>query len=189
MYLINILPPNEVIGAALIHLFAGTFVAFMFLYLALFLLRPKLLISPYICRRGNKYWFKIVNKSLYHAFDVKIELFRMAPISHSGGRFNVDIHPVKLHTSDWTSINRFRRKYSEKDPFSLFAQTIFTEENIEIPLRENGTYLELQLTARHGLSGLADRFIMQFPNEAAIKAGDKFCFGQNLGTIPENQSF
>ena len=189
IYLINILPANEVIGAALIHLLAGTFVAFMFLYLALLLLRPKLLISPYICKRGNKYWFKIVNKSMYHAFDVKIELFRMVPINHSGGRSNVDIHAVKLHTSDWTSINRFRRKYSEEDPFSLFAQTIFTEEDLEVPLRENGSYLELQLTARHGLTGLADRFIMQFPNETIIKTGDKFCFGENLGTQPENQSF
>lgn len=189
LYLLTILPKNEIIGASLIHILAGTIVAFGFLFLLLTFMRPRLLLSPNICFKEGGYWFKIVNRSIYHAFDVKIELFKMVPVPNVGGRSNVNIYPVKLRTSDWTSMNRFRKKYNDKDPFSLFAQTIFTDEDIATPLKKNGTYLVLQVTARHGLTGLADRFVQQFPNESVISAGHKFAYGINLSTIPENQSF
>ena len=186
-YLLMLLPKREIIGAILIHLLAGTLVAFVFLYLVLVFLRPKIAISPYICYRDSSFWFKIVNMSMYHAFDIKIELFKMVPLIHSAGNSNVDIYNTKLKTSDWTSINRYRRKHSEKDPFSLFAQLIFTQSEIEQYLSEPGTYLELQITARHGLTGLADRFTQQFPSETVIKKGHKFCFGSKLGTMNANQ--
>ena len=188
IYLCSLLPQNEIIAAALIHLLAGTLVAFIFLYLVLVFLRPKIEISKYICLRDGRYWFKVYNRSVYHAFEIKIELFRMVPSNHSGGKSNVDIYKVELHTSDWTSINRFRRKYSEKDPFALYARGIFTEEDLKTPLTQKQTYLELQLTARHGLTGLADRFTQQYPNETVIMEGHKFCFGANLDTMPENES-
>jgi hypothetical protein len=66
---------------------------------------------------------------------------------------------------------------------------VFTEEDILTPLKKKNTYLEFQLTVRHGLTGLADRFVQQFPNETVIRNGEKFCHGKDVGTMPENQSF
>ncbi|HEV9036552.1 MAG TPA: hypothetical protein VGQ51_08030 [Puia sp.] len=188
-WLLQLTTVNDILAAVIIHILAGTLVAFLFLYLVLVFMRPKLMISKYICKRGDMYLFKIVNTSRYHAFDVKIEMFKMVPVSHTGGRSNVSIHHIKMHTSEWTSINRVRRKFSDKDPFCLFAQVIFTEVDIETPLFENGTFLEMRLTARHGLTGFADRFVQQFVNESVLKVGHKFCFGVDLGTMPENQAF
>ena len=131
----------------------------------------------------------MVNKSIYHAFECKIELFAMEPIHHTGAKSNVVIKPIVLRTSNLTILPRNRKTYNAtKDPFSLFAHTFFTEEDIT-PLLSNGnSYLELPVTGRHGLTGLADTFIIQYANETVIKENHKFDFGNKLDTISVNQS-
>lgn len=66
----------------------------IFIYLLLKIGRPKFLISPHICAREKdgktKYYFKIVNASIFHAFDTDIELRLMKPILHIGNHSNVE---------------------------------------------------------------------------------------------------
>jgi hypothetical protein len=155
--------------------------SFLFIFFLLYFLKPKFVIYPNICLRDNKYWFKIVNKSIYHAFDVKIELTIMTPLNHSGAKNNLNIIPVTLRTSNLTSINRNRKKHHNKDPFSLYAFTLFTEHDLDTPLTDQQSYLELRITARHGLSGLADRFVQQFPNQDVLFKGHNFCIANNNG--------
>ena len=112
----------------------------------------------------------------------------MTPLNHSGANTNLNIFPVTLRTSNITSINRNRRKHSPNDLHNLYAFTLFTEEDIETRLNDKSSYLELRITARHGLSGLADRFVQQFPNGDIIVKGHKFCFGNSLSVEKENKS-
>src|ERR1035437_5929071 len=70
------------------HFFFGLTYALVasliFLFIVLVFLRPKIEISPFICKQINNldketdffYVFKIINKSYFSAFDVQIECFK-----------------------------------------------------------------------------------------------------------------
>lgn len=171
-----------------VSVLAGGIVSFSFLIVLLYFLRPKFDISPFICFENGFYRFKVVNKSIYHAFDISVELFIMTPHPHTDGKSNLNMKTVKLGISKMTSINRYRKKSSEKDPYSLFAVTLMSTDDLMSELVKKDTFLEFRLTVRHGLTGLADRFVMKFPNEGIIKEKHKFCYGERLDTIPINHS-
>ena len=179
---------KEMRQSFLINSFSGIFVSFIFILLLLRFFRPKFEISPYICHRDGKYYFKVVNKSIYHAFDVTIELFAMTPYLQTESFPSVTMGSVPLQYGNVSTINRFRRNNHTKDPYSLFAINIATEFDVESKISEEKVFFEIRLTARHGLTGLADRFIQRFPNEEVIKENHKFCYGDDLGTMPKNRS-
>ncbi|MCW3093507.1 MAG: hypothetical protein JWP81_4576 [Ferruginibacter sp.] len=188
-FLIKTVPLMEMVELFLIHTIIGFIVAFIFLLLLLRFFRPLIELSSFICKNGDKYIFKIVNKSIYHAFDCKFELFLMEPIHHTGGHTNIKITPISLKISNLTFLPRNRVKDHENDPYSQFAHTFFTEEDLAPSLSANGTYLELHINARHGLTGLSHTFKQRFKNEAIIKENSKFCFGNNLGTMSINEAY
>ncbi len=112
----------------------------------------------------------------------------MIPYTHINALPSVEIHGVPLTTASLTTINRYRKKRHEKDPFSLFAISVFTKYNIEEKLKDQGAYIEFRLTARHGLTGLAHTFVKKYSDESVIKANHKFCYGAELETVPLNKS-
>lgn len=76
----------------------------------------------------------------------------------------------------------------KKDPFALYANLIHTDENLLSLLEAPESFLELKVTVRHGLTGLADTFVGTFAHQDCIKNGCKFQFGKNLETIPFNKT-
>lgn len=174
--------------AFLVNVFSGIFVSFIWILLLLRFLRPKFEISPFVCLRNGEYHFKIVNKSIYHAFDVNLELFCMIPYTHVNAFPSVTLGSIPLTSGYFTTINRFRKNNHPKDPFSLFALTVSTQYNLEEKIRQPGVFFELRITGRHGLTGLADRYVVRFADEKVIKENHKFEYGCNLSTIPFNQA-
>jgi len=161
-------------------------VSFFFLIILLYFLRPKFDIFPHICFDDGIYRFKVVNKSIYHAFDISVELFVMSAHPHSDGKSNLNIKTVKMGISKMTSINRYRRNPGKKDPYSLFAITLMSDDDLRSELEKELTFLEFRLTVRHGLTDLADRFVMQYPNQETLKENHKFCYGDILDVIAIN---
>jgi hypothetical protein len=193
-YLVTHLKTNEILQAFVINLLSGLIGSFIFIFLLLTFLRPKLSVSPYICLRmegineseREKYSFKILNRSIYHAFDVSIELFLMEPITHMGGNNNLKMKSLSIRTSNVTSIVRFRRKHYKKDPFALYAYVCHTNEPLTKYLSSENSYIEIRVTARHGLTGLSDLVIKSFGNNDVIMKSHKFAFGNSLKTVPIN---
>lgn len=65
----------------------------IFLFIVLFLFKPKIKIAPYLCKVANVgevpyYSFKFVNMSFFPAHDVKIELHKIRKIPMGEGKYN-----------------------------------------------------------------------------------------------------
>jgi hypothetical protein len=191
----------RIIESLIVGIIGSLLVSVGFLWFILNKLRPKIIISPAIClstesyideagngKQRNKYTFKIVNQSKYEAYDIIIELFVMQPINHIGANSNLKSKRLAIRTSNMTSINRFRSKNNKQDPFSMFAILIHTNEQLEPLLAAENSFVQLKITARHGLSGLAQTFEERFPNETCIKTNHKFKHGADTGTVPQNQT-
>lgn len=192
---------EDIFLTVLLNLVCGIIVSLVFLWFLLRWLRPQIKISDQICcttesvknEQGQeieipKYTFKVVNCSIFHAFDVKIELYALRPIPLVGANSNLKLIKLKLRTSDRTHITRFRKKHHQKDPFALFAFLLHTNDDLDKYLAENETYIELRITLRHGLTGLADTFTQQFSTQDVIKKGYKFNFGAKFDAIPKNRA-
>ncbi|MBV9961149.1 MAG: hypothetical protein JO072_02780 [Parafilimonas sp.] len=172
----------------------------IFIFLLLWLGKPKFNISCFICampetnpefNKGKdnviKYTMKIVNKSIFHAFDTDFELRLMSPTFHTAAHSNLMIISLPARAAKMKHIPRYRKNYKDKDPFALFANLIHTTEDLRSFLNVPENYLELKVTVRHGLTGLADTFIQTFSNPDCIKPNHKFGFGKRLDVIPFNE--
>ncbi len=187
---------DELFASAIVNIMSGLIVSFVFLFTLLKCFRPKFIISNLICqsienRDGKempKYSFKLVNKSIYHAFDAKVELFLMQPLQHIGASQNLLLKSLPIRTSNANHIKRYRKKYHQKDPFALFAILVHTNEDIGKMLKEKNSYIELKITVRHGLTGLADTFTQHFGDINVIKQNEKFNFGKDIETMPVNKT-
>ena len=175
--------------SVLCNLIAST----IFIFLLLKLGRPKFSISKYICSRviqdgTTRYNFKIVNNSIFHAFDAHIELRLMEPRLHVGNHSNLYITSLPFKCANTKHIPRYRKKHEEKDPFALYAILIHTDQDLFALLNSPNSFLELKVTVRHGLTGLADTFVGTFSLQDCIKNGCKFDFGKKLDAIPYNKT-
>jgi hypothetical protein len=70
----------------------------------------------------------------------------------------------------------------------MFAILIHTNEQWEPLLEATSSVVQLKITARHGLSGLAQTFEERFSKVMSIKANHKFKHGTDTGTVPQNQT-
>ena len=176
------------------NLICGIIVSALFLFYVLNRLRPNFQISKFICKidsdpredlRGTpRYTFKIVNKSKYTAFDAKIELFLMTPLPHIGSHQNIRMHPIEIRTSTLNSVPRYRKNYHKKDGFALFAILIHTNEPVFEMLKNEGDYLLLKVTVRHGLSSLAKTLEQQYGDISVINNDCKFGFAEDVTVMP-----
>ncbi len=191
---------KSALEAFLISTISSLLVSFIFLWFVLHKLRPIIKISSHVCRRPekydnngiednrNKYSFKIVNKSIYDTFDINVELLLLTPINHTGAKSNLASRHLSVRTSNMTHISRFRRKDSHLDPFKRFAILIHTNEDLDNFLKVQNSFVQIRITARHGLSGLAKTFEQHFSDPSVIKIDHKFEHGENCETMPFNKS-
>lgn len=190
----------KIIESFVVGFFSSLLVSGIFLWLILHKLRPNIIISPFLCKSlekyddngtvktRNKYTLKIVNKSIYDCFDINIELLLLSPTNHLGANSNLISRHLKVRTSNMTHISRFRKTPDKKDPFMKFAILIHTSEDLEPLLTVPQSFVQLKITARHGLSGLAKTFEQHFPDPTVIKEAHKFGSGLNCQTVPFNKS-
>ena len=165
----------------------GLVSSFIFLFVTLFLLRPSIKISPYISKiqdeMGNtKYVFKILNRSLFSAFDVRCELVALERYAVEGENMNVKMTKVPLINRGIDHMPRFRRRKGMK-PYALHAMRFSTyNAGVDLVLNNTAKSLLFSLTARHGLSGLSKHFTQDFADISVLKAG-RFKFGNSLDVV------
>jgi hypothetical protein len=159
--------------------------SFLFLFAVLLLLRPSIKISPHISKEFDKdeqqwkFVFKIVNTSLFSAYDVKAEVTRLERYPVDDGSMNVKMLPLKLKYDRLEHLPRHRRQKKCK-PYALHATRFKTFDNqVEEILKDQQKSIQFSITARHGLSGLSKHFKHEFADGQALREAP-FKFGNSL---------
>jgi len=172
----------------LINISCNIIASIAFLFLVLYTLRPKILICHYISKQPNAfeidlpstYVFKIVNKSRFSAFDIQLELFKLEQYRVTARGINNRIKAVPLIIDEIKHIPPFKsNKNSNKSSFAPHAILFRTNCKLEEILIKETETLQLQITLRHGLTGLSRVYQKDFITLNDIKIG-QFKFGNSI---------
>jgi hypothetical protein len=165
----------------LFNVLCSVVASFIFIFSILIFLRPRIRLSPVIAKSvdtfdNNKvcYTFKIVNLSWFSAYAIEIELNELITIPNDGGQ---NIRYTKLHvkSSNISHLPPFRPKWL-KPTYGRHALQIRVYEDIggivSIPLKS----VQIEVTLRHGLTGLTKVFNQDYSVIGKVKEG-QFVFG------------
>ena len=169
----------------LIGILSSVIGSLIFLFIILLFLRPRIKVSPNIAcyfENGIKiYRFKIMNTSMYTGYDVSLNLRRLREIpSEPMGK---DIFPkeLSLATSSFTNIYPWRPAFMCRN-YAHHCIQVKTLDDIENILNSDSFSLQLQVTLRHGLTGLSKSFISNYATKRRIING-QFEFGNSFKVI------
>lgn len=173
-------------GQLQIELIGGTISAFIFLFIVLWLFKPKIKIAPFLCKEttsaGNVFYvFKFINKSFFPAHDIKVELHQLRKIPMGNGNFNNEYMKLTLVNSVISHISA-RTTIFRKDKGHPHCVTIRSTEDINTILTEELHAILLKISLKHGLTGLSNVFEQEYANLEDIKSG-KFKPGTKFATI------
>lgn len=163
-------------GDFLLSILSSILASLIFLITVFFLLRPRLHIAPNIAKFEELYFFKVCNRSLFRAYDIKIELFEVRNIQMSGNHLQLENINIKKSVSSPPSLAKFDIASRVKKPQNHiryeFALQFKTDANIDEILNNSQKFLRVQIEARHGLTGLQSIFVEDFDNSSVIKSGN-----------------
>ncbi len=162
----------------------------LFLFILLFLLRPKVAIGSQIAKHTDSFdpnrrmcWvFKVVNESYFSAFDVQVELMeQITYAAHPSGN-NVRVFPIALKLDRVTHVAPYRPSWiGMYKNYSDYAMRFRTYVDLDAVLIDPTKSLQLKVTLRHGLTGLAKIQTQQFIG-VAIKNG-QFVLGNKFDIL------
>lgn len=144
-----------------------------FLFVILFAFRPKLRISKKIAKEtlddgSIKYVFKIVNWSLYNAFDVHVSIDERKLIPTPENRFDEELRALYLKRDFFATLPGI--KIWDKYKTSSYGLQIYSDLDLDDILKDNRTSILLQITLKHGLTGLAKCYEKTYVKKS-IKTG------------------
>lgn len=161
---------------------SGVLTSFVSLFVLLFFFRPRVRIccqiSTHIKSYGGNaarwYCFKIINKSFFRAFDLRVEIIQKIPVTGPEGKTNHRTVPLSLIKEQYNYVAPFR--FGEK---SEYAMWFLTDDDITTMLNENEHHLiELRVICKHALTGLGGVFVRTYSKhdikEGTFKSGDTF---------------
>ena len=137
----------------------------------------------YVNRRKIRYRFKFYHKTRVDIFDVKCRLKIVVPsISGDDGKKNVAVgfFPIS-HLSEQAVLPRFKKNDDE----GLYANIIYTTVNLEeywktMTSGKEGAYLELEVSAKHSITGFTRVKSCRFMNiNEGVIVPEEFEFGAN----------
>ena len=128
-------------------------------------LSPIITISPTIAKGVNAagqdiFRFKIVNLSRFRAFDISISVQKVTILIQNGNHVTIDPIPLSGGIKGIPFLES--KKAGEKDPHNIHACRFGTLDDIPTMLNLGNCYLEVQVVARHGVSGLPRVFTRRF---------------------------
>ena len=105
--------------------------SFIFLFLILLLFKPKILISPHICKgrlvdgdETDYYFIKMINYSLFGAYDVKVELLQSETYTSEKGQMNTRNRSLSLVVNEISHIPGYRPSWIRKNaPYAIRVRT------------------------------------------------------------------
>ena len=148
------------------------------------LLRPRFKISPYISASTDAngdtiYKFKIVNMSFFQVNDLELSLdkvrSRPSPAPHKRGGLLLRRDRIELSRNYLAYVHR----YWPYEQDAKYALQIRTKDDSFLSSWNDGDYLVLSVSGRHGLSGLNGSESQNFYNRSDVKSG-QFYTGSNL---------
>jgi hypothetical protein len=168
-----------------LSIIASIIASVIFIFLILFLLRPKVKIAPQICKKLDTYddvqkdcyCFKIINLSVFSAYDINVELSSLVSYPVKDG-LNFRYTPLQLKTDKLNFIAPYRPRILKKN-YADYAMIFRTYENIEAILDKESNSIQIQITLKHGVTGLSKVYNMNFASCSEIKGGN-FAFGKNF---------
>lgn len=172
------------LGDFLLSIISSVIASTFFIFLILHFLRPKIKISPYIAvnsmfsEGGNPvYFFKIINLSLFTAYDLSMELWaqELYPVKNGMNSRFIEL-PLRRKTLSYVPEYKLLWKSKKYGDFAILAST---NHNIRETLANPHHSIRLQVTLRHGLTGLSKVFYLDYANESVIKQGI-FTFGNSF---------
>ncbi len=149
----------------------------IFLFVILVLLRPSFEISSEIAkyeeRNRSCYAIKIVNKSIFQAFDIyaQVSSLSYSPAQPSGT--NKTLQPVALTLSN---IPHLPNRFNKENDHAVWFRTF---ENIETILNDPNACIQIKVTMKHGLTGLSRIKFVTYTASSLIKSG-RFESGNSL---------
>lgn len=127
------------------------------------------------------YFFKIVNKSLFTAYEIKVELMilEIRPTPPTG-MTNIRMLPLSLVYDTHSNLPGYRPKWIRKEADHCLR--FRTREDLSSIISDEFKSVRVQIIAKHGLTGLVKVFTQEFSDEQQIKQG-KFSYGTKFGVI------
>ncbi len=154
----------------------------IFLFVVLVLFKPWIKISTCICRqKAGFYQIKFVNYSLFSALDIKIELHSVEKYSTPpAGMMNMRYEILELKYNHIFSIHPYRPRWWRKDASHAMRLKILS--NLDVILADDTKSVQVQIFAKHALTGLTKVFRQEYSNVSQIKSGS-FIYGTKLSII------
>ncbi|UUC44281.1 hypothetical protein [Flavobacterium cerinum] len=171
-----------------INIICSVIASLIFLFIILFFLKPSINICPFICKGKVEFdndtiyhSFKIVNQSWFSAFDIKLELYelRKYPIPPNGA-MNTRYTSIALILNTISKIPPYRPVCMRKEVIQ--AIRIRTSIDIEELLKDPNVSVQLEVSLRHGLTGLTKVFKVDYCDISEVKKG-KFTYGTKFDYI------
>jgi len=164
--------------ALLIGLFSSLFASTLVIAL-LYSLKPTIKISPEIAKKedheGNiAYHFKVINKSWFKVFDVKVQLSMLEEYNVQKGQ-NVRQAKIKLvHDYSWHIDSNFRNKKA------TYALIFYTREDLEAKWDSSRISFQLKIIAKHALSGFGKVFTQTYYTKGNYIKNGMFEWGNSF---------
>lgn len=139
--------------------------------------RPNIVISENIAKsidnfdpdKRTCFMFKIINKSKYNAYDIKLEVNKVISI-HAVNGSHKRLIQIDLMVPYLESLSGYEKKW-KKLQTSDFAASFRTFENLTEILANELNAIEIQVTLKHQITGLSKVFYHKFVNKSCIKDG------------------
>lgn len=168
----------------LLSVLSSLIASIIFLFIILSYLRPKISISPYIIENPDyddphetAFCFKILNESKHSAFDIRLELCLLKKITVKTGKMDTRRTSLKLKRDYIAHVPKHQTDKKIRH-FAKHAVIFRCTEKLKDLLADENNCVELQVSLRHGLTGLGKVFYAEF-TQNAIRPG-RFIFGNSL---------
>lgn len=122
----------------------------------------------------NYYFFKLINISLFSAYDVYIELLEVDRYPVANGQMNNRFRSLSLVSNRVSNIPGYLPSWVRKN--APYAITVRSTEDLHCLLKNEYKSIMIKVTLRHGLTGLVKVHSKEYANTAQIKNG-KFNYG------------
>ena len=161
--------------------------SFIFLFLVLIMFKPKIVISPFVCKGkfanadpSFYYFIKVINISLFSAYDVNVELLQIDYYPAGKGQMNTRQISLSLVEGSIRKIPGYRPSWIRKN--APYAVKVRTTENLEEILAQDAKAIAVKVSLRHGLTGLVKVGSKEYNDESQVKMG-KFAYGLKFGPL------
>lgn len=170
----------------LMSLVGNMLASFLFLFSLLFFFKPRVAISPFICKGqlhaepGKEYYFiKVVNRSFFSAYDLKVEMnmVQLYPTPPSGMKNN-RLTPLSLVADRLTHLGAYRPAWMRKEAMHCFR--FRSSDNLGSILNDDTQLIRITVSAKHGLTGLTKVCEEEYAHPSQLRAGT-FTYGTKFG--------